>query len=78
MDVGHQRAGRKNLDLRSRKTGAGPSIPEESITTLEATIQTEGEAGVDFKIDLCIACFMKEIQITRQGTVLSSLNPKGR
>jgi hypothetical protein len=60
MDGAHQRTGRKIMDLHNKKTGAEPSTPEESITTLEVATQTEDELELDFKTNLCIACSMRE------------------
>jgi hypothetical protein len=37
---------------------------------------SRGELGVEIKIDLCIACIMREIQIIEQETVQSSWNPR--
>jgi hypothetical protein len=34
---------------------------EETTTTPEAATQAEGEVGVETKIYICIACFMREI-----------------
>jgi hypothetical protein len=51
---------------------------KKSITTPEATIQAEGEAGVDSRIDLYITCITREIRIKGEGTIPSSLNPRKR
>jgi hypothetical protein len=40
------------------------TTPEE-ITTQEVVIQIKAEAGAETKIDLCIACFIREIQTIR-------------
>jgi hypothetical protein len=66
------------LDLCSQKIGEGHSIIKESITTPEAAIQAEGEAGVDSRIDLYIICITREIRIKGEGTIPSSLNPRKR
>jgi hypothetical protein len=78
MDVGHQRFGRNFFDLHNQKIGAGHLIPEESITTLEMAIQTEDKEGVNFMIDLCVACITREIQIIGQEIDPSSLNLRKR
>jgi hypothetical protein len=78
MDVGHQRTRRKFYDLHSQKAGTGPSTPEENITTLGVGTQNEGEAEAEFRIDLCIVCITRGIQITGQEIVPSFLSPKRR
>jgi hypothetical protein len=47
-------------------------ILEKIATKLEVVTQVEAEAGAEFKIDLFIACSMRETLIIRQGTVPSS------
>jgi hypothetical protein len=46
MDVDHQKTRREILDLRGQKARIEHTTPKETITTLEAAIQAEGEAGV--------------------------------
>jgi hypothetical protein len=66
MDADHRKAGRKILDLRSRKARTEHMIPKETTTTPEAAIQVEVVAGVETRIDIYIACFMRETQTIRQ------------
>jgi hypothetical protein len=62
----------KILNLWSRKAGIGLLTQKKIITTLEAATRAKGEAGVEAKTDLCVACIMREIQIIGQGIVPSS------
>jgi hypothetical protein len=62
MDVGHQKIGRKMSDLRSQKARAEQTTPEGITTNQEAVIQVGAKAGAEIRTDLCIACFMREIQ----------------
>jgi hypothetical protein len=71
MDADHQKTGRKILGLRNRK-GVGLSIPKEIATILEAATQAEGEAWVEAKTDISIACTMREIHTTEQEIAPSS------
>jgi archaellin len=76
MDVGHQKIGRKILDLHDWKARVGHTSPEEITTTQEVVIQIKAEAGAETKIDLCIVYFTRKIQTIGQGTASSSWSPK--
>jgi hypothetical protein len=56
-DVDRQKTGRKIWNLRNLKIETELLTPGKSITLLEVIIQVGGED----KIDLCIACIIKEI-----------------
>jgi hypothetical protein len=58
-DVGHQKIGRKKTEL----------IRPKEITTQEAVIQIEAEAGGDTKTDLYTACFMRDTQTMVRETI---------
>jgi hypothetical protein len=61
IDAGHRKIARKFSHLRGKKAKA-ECIPSEETTTQEAVIQIEAEVRGETKIDLCISCFMREIQ----------------
>jgi hypothetical protein len=61
MDADHQGTRRKILDLHSRKIGIGLLTLKVIITTLEVATRTEGKAGAEARIDLCIACIIRGI-----------------
>jgi hypothetical protein len=72
MDADHRKTGRKILDLQSRKARTEHMIPKETTTTPEAAIQVEVMAGVEAKIDIYLACFMRATQTIRQQIAPSS------
>jgi hypothetical protein len=51
---------------------------EKSITPLEVAIQAGGEVGGEAKIDLCIACILRELRMIGQENVQFSWNPRKR
>jgi hypothetical protein len=71
MDADHRKIGRKISDLHGRKVRAEHTTPEEITTTQEAVIEIEAEGGTETKTDICIVCFMREIQTIKQETAPS-------
>jgi hypothetical protein len=61
MDVSHLKTRRKILDLYSQKVDIGILTLKGSIIIPEAATRTKAKAEVKAKIDLCIACIMREI-----------------